>query len=237
MFFRRMALRLVTGLLVGLPGAFGQTGLITTIAGKTPPGGIPLRGYSGDGGPGTEALLALANLRNTCTPDQFEQLVQLTVDAAGNVYFPDSDNQRIRMIDPNGVIRTVAGTGEKPVTDSLCNPTAPIADGGGPLLAKFFNPAAVTLGPAGELTIVDQQNNRIRQVDREGIITTVPVASLNAPLGLVVDREGKLAFLRNLDVLSVPGPYPDPKGTYLLEAMATGTPVVQPRRGAYHRAP
>jgi glycosyltransferase involved in cell wall biosynthesis len=48
-----------------------------------------------------------------------------------------------------------------------------------------------------------------------------------------VDREQKIAFLRGLDVLSVPGPYPDPKGTYLLEAMATGTPVVQPKRGAY----
>jgi glycosyltransferase involved in cell wall biosynthesis len=48
-----------------------------------------------------------------------------------------------------------------------------------------------------------------------------------------VNREQKIAFLRSLDVLSVPGPYPDPKGTYLLEAMATGTPVVQPRRGAY----
>ena len=49
----------------------------------------------------------------------------------------------------------------------------------------------------------------------------------------VLDREGKIAFLRGLDVLSVPGPYPDPKGMYLLEAMATGTPVVQPRHGAY----
>ena len=48
-----------------------------------------------------------------------------------------------------------------------------------------------------------------------------------------VDRAQKIDFLRGLDVLSVPGPYPDPKGTYLLEAMATGTPVVQPRRGAY----
>ena len=48
-----------------------------------------------------------------------------------------------------------------------------------------------------------------------------------------VDREQKIQFLRSLDVLSVPGPYPDPKGTYLLEAMATGTPVVEPRRGAY----
>ncbi len=48
-----------------------------------------------------------------------------------------------------------------------------------------------------------------------------------------VDRDGKIAFLRALDVLSVPAPYPDPKGTYLLEAMAAGTPVVQPRRGAF----
>jgi glycosyltransferase involved in cell wall biosynthesis len=47
-----------------------------------------------------------------------------------------------------------------------------------------------------------------------------------------VDRAQKIEFLRDLDVLSVPGPYPDPKGTYLLEAMAAGTPVVQPRRGA-----
>jgi glycosyltransferase involved in cell wall biosynthesis len=48
-----------------------------------------------------------------------------------------------------------------------------------------------------------------------------------------LDREQKIAFLQSLDVLSVPGPYPDPKGTYLLEAMAAGTPVVQPRRGAF----
>jgi glycosyltransferase involved in cell wall biosynthesis len=48
-----------------------------------------------------------------------------------------------------------------------------------------------------------------------------------------VDRTQKITFLRSLDVLSVPGPYPDPKGTYLLEAMAAGTPVVQPRLGAY----
>ncbi len=50
-----------------------------------------------------------------------------------------------------------------------------------------------------------------------------------------VDRSQKIDFLRSLDVLSVPGPYPDPKGTYLLEAMATGTPVVQPRCGRLRR--
>jgi glycosyltransferase involved in cell wall biosynthesis len=48
-----------------------------------------------------------------------------------------------------------------------------------------------------------------------------------------LDREHKIRFLRGLDVLSVPGPFPDPKGMYLLEAMAAGVPVVQPRRGAY----
>ena len=46
------------------------------------------------------------------------------------------------------------------------------------------------------------------------------------------DRRGKLAFLRELSVLSVPGDYEDPKGLFLLEAMASGVPIVQPRRGA-----
>jgi glycosyltransferase involved in cell wall biosynthesis len=46
------------------------------------------------------------------------------------------------------------------------------------------------------------------------------------------DRDGKLRFLSQLDVLSVPGAYADPKGLFLLEAMASGVPVVEPRRGA-----
>ena len=48
-----------------------------------------------------------------------------------------------------------------------------------------------------------------------------------------VDRDGKLAFLQTLDVLSVPAPYDEPKGVFLLEAMGVGVPVVQPRRGAF----
>jgi glycosyltransferase involved in cell wall biosynthesis len=48
-----------------------------------------------------------------------------------------------------------------------------------------------------------------------------------------LDRAGKIAFLRSLDVMSVPAPYAEPKGIFLLEAMATGVPVVQPRRGAF----
>jgi len=49
----------------------------------------------------------------------------------------------------------------------------------------------------------------------------------------VLDRPSKLAFLRGLDVLSVPATYDEPKGMSLLEAMASGVPVVQPRRGSF----
>ena len=49
----------------------------------------------------------------------------------------------------------------------------------------------------------------------------------------VLDRAQKVDFLRNLNVLSVPSSYDEPKGIYLLEAMANGVPVVQPRRGAF----
>ena len=48
-----------------------------------------------------------------------------------------------------------------------------------------------------------------------------------------LDRAGKLNFLRNVDVLSVPATYDEPKGMFLLEAMAAGVPVVQPRRGGF----
>jgi glycosyltransferase involved in cell wall biosynthesis len=48
-----------------------------------------------------------------------------------------------------------------------------------------------------------------------------------------VDRAEKIRFLRSVDVLSVPTVYEEPKGMFLLEAMACGVPVIQPRRGAF----
>jgi glycosyltransferase involved in cell wall biosynthesis len=47
------------------------------------------------------------------------------------------------------------------------------------------------------------------------------------------DREGKIALLQSMDVMSVPSPYAEPKGIFVLEAMAAGIPVVQPRRGTF----
>jgi glycosyltransferase involved in cell wall biosynthesis len=49
----------------------------------------------------------------------------------------------------------------------------------------------------------------------------------------VLDRPQKISFLQSLDLLSVPATYNEPKGLFLLEAMACGLPVVQPRRGAF----
>ena len=49
----------------------------------------------------------------------------------------------------------------------------------------------------------------------------------------VLDRPGKIDFLRSLSILCVPSTYDEPKGLFLLEAMANEVPVVQPRRGAF----
>ncbi len=55
----------------------------------------------------------------------------------------------------------------------------------------------------------------------------------NVSFAFDIDREEKIAFLQDLDVLSVPTPYHDPKGLFALEAMACGIPVVQPDHGAF----
>jgi len=69
----------------------------------------------------------------------------------------------------------------------------------------------------------------------DGVRRSLTAAGLEREFSYVgeVDRPGKIAFLRGLDVLSVPATYDEPKGMFLLEAMASGVPVVQPRRGAF----
>ena len=158
----------------------GQTGTITTLAGTTPVDGAPERGFSGDGGPAISAMLALANVQNDCDPNRFEQTVHLSVDSNGNVFFADSNNQRIRKITSQGIISSVAGTGDRPTVDSLrCEPSGSVGDGGQAISAKFFNPADVLALPNGNLVIADQQDNRIRQVIPDGVISTIGGSGLH----------------------------------------------------------
>jgi hypothetical protein len=122
----------------------GREGVISRIAGTVTPG------FSGDGGPATDARLHLP--------------YGLAVDAAGNVYISDAENNRIRKIDPDGIITTVAGTGARGFS----------GDGGPATAARLNTPAGLAVDAAGNIYIADQRNNRVRRVDAvTGVITTV----------------------------------------------------------------
>lgn len=127
-------------------------GTIRTLAGT----GLP--GYVGDGGPATKARLSNPN--------------GIFVDPEGRVYFSDLGNQRVRRIDTDGRIETVAGDGRPEFR----------GDGGPATRAALTNPSGLFIDGAGSLFIVDAGNGRIRRVDTAGIITTVAG-------GAVADRE------------------------------------------------
>jgi uncharacterized protein (TIGR03437 family) len=152
------------------------TGLVTTIAGTGE------RGFSGEGGPATAAALGLAFLVNECDPARFEEQSHLTVDPAGNIYIADSSNQRIRRLAPDGILTTVAGSGERPAIDSRCSPqggAAAAGDNGPAASARLYGPAQAIPTPDGALLIVDQKNNRIRLVASDGRITTLVGSNLH----------------------------------------------------------
>jgi len=111
--------------------------------------GTGVSGFSGDGGP---ALAADLN----CP-------ASLAFDSDGNLYVADLFNDTIRRIDQAGVISTVAGTGQ---TDGFAG------DGGPASRALLYYPVSVAFDAPGNLYISDGNNNRIRKVDRAGLITT-----------------------------------------------------------------
>ena len=124
-------------------------GLIWTVAGATAPG------FSGDGGPATEA--------------QLNNPKDVAFGPDGSLYIADSGNQRVRRVDPDGIITTVAGNG-----DLLYNgDDIPAVD------ASLSTPVALAIGPDSSLYIATLGSGsgtaglRVRRVGPSGIITTV----------------------------------------------------------------
>lgn len=119
------------------------SGRISTVAGNG------TAGYSGDGSQATLAMLDLP--------------VGVAIDAAGNLYIADTNNQRVRRVDAvTGVITTLAGTGTAGYS----------GDGGQASLARITDPLDVAFDPAGFVLICESR--RLRRVHlASGVISTV----------------------------------------------------------------
>jgi glycosyltransferase involved in cell wall biosynthesis len=90
------------------------------------------------------------------------------------------------------------------------------------------------LAPEKGLHVLAESYRPDQQSYLDGIIRNLRACGLDGEFEYAgaPDRAGKFAFLRDLDVFAVPSPYREPKGLYLLEAMAAGVPVVAPNHGA-----
>ena len=138
-------------------------------------------GFGGDGGLAIDAKISFAN--------------HLVVDPKGNLFIADTGNNRIRKVSPNGIITTIAGTGEMGFG----------GDGGPALEARFAYPVAIAIDEQGNLYIADFNNHRIRKISTDGIITSVAgtgeseydgdgkpalESQIGEPCGVVVDSNG-----------------------------------------------
>lgn len=129
----------------------------------------------------------------TGTGASFYNPLTTAIDAAGNIYVADTDNQMIRKISPLGVVTTFAGNGSQGSTDGT---------GTG---ASFQHPSGLAFDASGNLFVSDQQNHKIRKITPAGVVTTFAgsgslgsadgtgtSASFNNPIGLVFDNSGNL---------------------------------------------
>jgi sugar lactone lactonase YvrE len=120
-----------------------SAGIISTIAGNG------TQGFSGDGGPATAA--------------EFHYPNDVSLDGSGNIYVNDYSNDRIRMINTNGIISTAAGNGINGYS----------GDGGPATAAELGSGWGACCDGSGNIFIPDASNNRIRKVNTAGIITTI----------------------------------------------------------------
>lgn len=136
------------------------TGLMEAFA------GTGTRGLSGDGGPAKSAQLWAPRT--------------VILDAAGNVYISDTSNNRVRKVDANGIITTIAGSANTFTNGAL-------GDGGAALSAALNLPRGLALDATGNLYIADSGNLRVRKVDTKGIITTFAGSGRTGTVGNVGD--------------------------------------------------
>ncbi|MBS12768.1 MAG: hypothetical protein CME19_14330 [Gemmatimonadetes bacterium] len=115
---------------------------ISTVAGNGD------KGFSGDGGPATDASMDRPN--------------GLFVTTDGEIYLSDLGSNRVRKVDSDGIIQTVAGDGEAKF----------LGDGGPATEASLDTPAGLFIDRAGSLYICDGRNKKVRKVDAEGVIHT-----------------------------------------------------------------
>lgn len=154
-----------------------STNRVTTVVAGT--GTI---GRSGDGGPAIDAGI--------------EYPVGIT-GHDGALLFAEATANRIRQVTPDGIIGTVAGT----------TVAGWSGDGSPAIKARLASPTDVAFDARGNLYIVDEDNQRLRQVDTAGVISTVagtgemghtgdggPAvdAALDSPMGVIVDRDGDI---------------------------------------------
>jgi PKD repeat protein len=158
-------------------------GYIRTVAGNG------IAGFSGDGGLATSASMRL---------DTYNQRSGVAVDAEGNIYIADPGNNRIRKVDTNGVISTIAGTGVE----------LHGGDGGPAIEAQLCLPCCIELDSEENVYFIEGSNSwRVRKIDTNGMISTVAgvgmagyggdggpavSAALNYPTGIAFDKDGNM---------------------------------------------
>jgi DNA-binding CsgD family transcriptional regulator/sugar lactone lactonase YvrE len=152
----------------------GPDGAIQTVAGTGE------AGYRGDAGSALDAVLHAPG--------------GIAFDREGNLYFADTLNQRVRRVDVNGQIGTVAGTGAsgflgdaRPAIYAELNLASNPFEGMGQGLA---------VDSRGDVFIADALNHRVRRLDVKGVISTI--VQMRTPLGLAVDGQG-LVYVADAD--------------------------------------